>query len=72
MSALFHLTLYAGQQLVLDTLHRYIQRPCRDADPATAQRQRRAGLRSLLMLLLKTAATGVAATVLDAAIEYRR
>jgi hypothetical protein len=35
------------------------------------QRQRRTSLKNIIILLLKTAATGVLATILDAAIEYR-
>lgn len=60
-------SLYTGQQLVLEGIGRWLQRPCADEPP-----RRRGSLRSLVVLLLKTAATGVLATVLDAAIEYRR
>ncbi len=69
MHALFQLSLYTGQQLVLEGLHRWLQRPCQDEQQ---QRARRTSLKSLVVLLAKTAATGVLATVLDAAIEYRR
>mgnify|MGYP001024810093 CR=1 FL=1 len=69
MHALFQLSLYTGQQLVLEGLHRWLQRPCQDDQQ---QRARRTSLKSLVVLLAKTAATGVLATVLDAAIEYRR
>lgn len=69
MHPIFSVTLYTGQQLMLAGLQRWLYRPCTELDQ---QRRQRAGLRSLLMLLLKTAATGVVATVLDAAIEYRR
>ena len=74
MSTLLHLTVFTGQQLVLDGLHRWLARPACGSgrEPAEARQQRRQGLKSLLMLLLKTAATGVAATILDAAIDYRR
>lgn len=69
MNRLFQVTVYTGQQLVLEALQRWLQRPC--AEPE-GQRQRRASVKSLVVLLLKTAATGVLATILDAAIEYRR
>lgn len=69
MHALFQLSLYTGQQLVLEGLHRWLQRPCQDEQQ---HRARRTSLKSLVVLLAKTAATGVLATVLDAAIEYRR
>ena len=69
MNRLFQVTVYTGQQLVLEALQRWLQRPCIEPD---VQRQRRASIKSLIVLLLKTAATGVLATILDAAIEYRR
>lgn len=69
MHPFFSVTLFTGQQLVLEALQRWLQRPC--ADEAAA-RQRRLGLKGLISLLLRTAATGVLATVLDAAIEFRR
>lgn len=69
MNHLFQVTVYTGQQLVLEALQRWLQRPC--AEPES-QRQRRTSIKGLVVLLLKTAATGVLATVLDAAIEYRR
>ena len=69
MNHLFQVTVYTGQQLVLEALQRWLARPCVEPE---GQRQRRAGIRSLIVLLLKTAATGVLATILDAAIEYRR
>ncbi len=70
-SALFHLTLSTGQELVLQGLHRWLRRPC-EGEQQAAARQRRGSLKSLLLLLLKTAATGVLVKVLDAAIDYRR
>ncbi|KAG7672794.1 hypothetical protein Ndes2526B_g08671 [Nannochloris sp. 'desiccata'] len=69
MNRLFQVTVYTGQQLVLEALQRWLQRPCTEPD---VQRQRRASIKNLIVLLLKTAATGVLATILDAAIEYRR
>jgi hypothetical protein len=69
MNRLFQVTVYTGQQLVLEALQRWLQRPCIEPD---VQRQRRASIKNLIVLLLKTAATGVLATILDAAIEYRR
>jgi hypothetical protein len=69
MNHLFQVTVYTGQQLVLEGLQRWLHRPCVEPE---AQRQRRSGIKSIIVLLLKTAATGVLATVLDAAIEYRR
>ena len=69
MNRLFQVTVYTGQQLVLEALQRWLQRPCSEPD---VQRQRRASIKSLIVLLLKTAATGMLATILDAAIEYRR
>ena len=69
MNRLFQVTVYTGQQLVLEALQRWLHRPCVEPE---GQRQRRASIRSLIVLLLKTAATGVLATILDAAIEYRR
>lgn len=69
MNHLFQVTVYTGQQLIFEALQGWLQRPCVEAD---AQRQRRTSIRGLLVLLLKTAATGVVATLLDAAIEYRR
>jgi len=69
MNHLFQVTVYTGQQLVLEGLQRWLARPC--AEPE-AQRQRRTSIKGLIVLLLKTAATGVLATILDAAIEYRR
>lgn len=54
---------------MLEGLQRWLQRPCTEPD---VQRQRRASIKNLIVLLLKTAATGVLATILDAAIEYRR
>jgi hypothetical protein len=69
MNRLFQVTVYTGQQLVLEALQRWLQRPCSEPD---VQRQRRASIKNLIVLLLKTAATGVLATILDAAIEYRR
>ena len=54
---------------MLEALQRWLQRPCTEPD---VQRQRRASIKNLIVLLLKTAATGVLATILDAAIEYRR
>ncbi|EFN58264.1 expressed protein [Chlorella variabilis] len=69
MHPIFSVTLFTGQQLVLEALQRWLTRPCVDAD---AQRQRRLGLKSMLSLLVKTTATGVLATMLDAAIEFRR
>lgn len=68
MNTLFQLTVYTGHQLALEGLQRWLRRSCQDAE----QRQRRTSLKSLIVLLAKTAATGVLATVLDAAIEYRR
>lgn len=65
----FQISLYTGQQLVLEAMQRWLRRPCIELE---AHRARRARLKDLLVLLLKTAATGVLATVLDAAIEYRR
>lgn len=70
MNHLFQVTIYTGQQLILEALQRWLRRPC-DTEP-DAQRQRRTSIKSLIVLLLKTAATGVLATILDAAIEYRR
>ncbi|PSC72690.1 E3 ubiquitin-ligase XBAT31 [Micractinium conductrix] len=69
MHPFFSVTLFTGQQLVLEALQRWLQRPCPDA--AAVQRRHR-GLKQLIGLLLRTAATGVLATVLDAAIEFRR
>lgn len=69
MHPFFSVSLFTGQQLVLEAIQRWLQRPCLDAD---SQRQRRLGLKGLLSLLLRTAATGVLATLLDAAIEFRR
>lgn len=69
MNRLFQVTVYTGQQLVLEALQRWLQRPCAEPD---GQRQRRASVKGLIVLLLKTAATGMLATILDAAIEYRR
>jgi hypothetical protein len=66
---LFQISLYTGQQLVLEMLQRFLQRPCADVEQ---QQRRRTTLRSLISLLLKTAATGLLASVLDAAIDYRR
>lgn len=68
MNHLLQVTVYTGQQLVFEALQRWLQRPCVEAE---AQRQRRTSIRGLFVLLLKTAATGVVATLLDAAIEYR-
>lgn len=69
MHPFFSVTLFTGQQLVLEALQRWLQRPCPDA---ASQARRRMGLKSLIALLLRTAATGVLATLLDAAIEFRR
>lgn len=69
MHPLFTVSLYTGQQLVLEAMQRWLRRPCAEPDAHLARRHR---LRDLLLLLLKTAATGLLATVLDAAIEYRR
>jgi hypothetical protein len=69
MNHLFQVTMYTGQQLVLEALQRWLQRPCEEPEQ---QRARRTGIKGLIILLLKTAATGVLATILDAAIEYRR
>lgn len=69
MHPFFSVTIFTGQQLVLEALQRWLTRPCTDA--ADVQRQRR-GLKGLLSLLIKTTATGMLATVLDAAIEFRR
>lgn len=69
MHPIFSVTLFTGQQLVLEAIQRWLQRPCADAE---AHRQRRLGLKGLVTLLLRTAATGVLATLLDAAIEFRR
>lgn len=69
MHPIFSVTLFTGQQLVLEAIQRWLQRPCADAE---SQRQRRLGLKGLISLLIRTAATGVLATVLDAAIEFRR
>lgn len=68
MNHLFQITVYTSQQLVLEALQRWLQRPCE----SDQQRARRKGIKGLIILLLKTAATGVLATILDAAIEYRR
>jgi hypothetical protein len=70
MNHLVRVTLFTGQTMVLEALQRWLRRPCDEA-PEAARRARRS-VRGLLVLLLKTAATGVLATVLDAAIEYRR
>ncbi len=69
MHPIFSVTLFTGQQLVLEALQRWLTRPCLDEN---AQRTRRHGLKSMLSLLIKTTATGVLATMLDAAIEFRR
>ncbi|KAL4443729.1 hypothetical protein ABPG75_011466 [Micractinium tetrahymenae] len=69
MHPFFSVTLFTGQQLVLEALQRWLARPCPDA---VSQARRRLGLKQLISLLLRTAATGVLATVLDAAIEFRR
>lgn len=69
MHPFFSVTLFTGQQLVLEAIQRWLTRPCTDPE---SQRQRRLGLKGLLSLLVRTAATGVLATVLDAAIEFRR
>jgi hypothetical protein len=69
MHPFFSVTIFTGQQLVLEALQRWLTRPCTDA--VDVQRQRR-GLKGLLSLLIKTTATGMLATVLDAAIEFRR
>lgn len=67
MHPLFSMTLYTGQQLVLEGLRRWVLQPAKDLDP----RRQRASLRALLILLIKTAATGALAAVLDAVLEYR-
>jgi hypothetical protein len=69
MHPIFSISLFTGQQLILEAIQRWLARPCTDAE---SQRQRRMGLKGLLSLLVKTTATGVLATVLDAAIEFRR
>eukprot|EP00887_Chlorella_sp_A99_P002008 scaffold18.g2008.t1 len=69
MHPVFQVSLYTGQQLVLEAMQRWLRRPCAEPDQ---HRARRAKLKDLLLLLVKTAATGVVATILDAAIEYRR
>lgn len=69
MQPFFSVTLFTGQQLILEAIQRWLQRPCADE---AAVRQRRLGLKGLISLLLRTAATGVLATLLDAAIEFRR
>jgi hypothetical protein len=73
MHPLFQVTLYTGQQLALEVASKWLplwaRRPCDDED---AGRQRRRGLKSLVLLLLKSAATGMLATLLDAAIDFRR
>lgn len=69
MHTFFNITLFTGQQLVLEGLQQWLARPCPDA---AAQHRRRLGIKQLVSLLLRTAATGVLATVLDAAIEFRR
>ncbi|KAL4447184.1 hypothetical protein ABPG77_007217 [Micractinium sp. CCAP 211/92] len=69
MHPFFSVTLFTGQQLVLEALQRWLARPCPDA---VSQARRRLGVKQLISLLLRTAATGVLATVLDAAIEFRR
>ncbi|KFM25459.1 hypothetical protein F751_0486 [Auxenochlorella protothecoides] len=67
MHPFFSVTLYTGQQLVLEGLQRWVTRPCKELE----NRRQRASLRALAMLLVKTTATGMLAAVLDAAIEYR-
>lgn len=69
MHPMFQVTLYTGQQLVLEAMQRWLRRPCTEVEQ---HRQRRTKLKDLLLLLIKTAATGVLAAILDAAIEYRR
>ncbi|KAI7845024.1 hypothetical protein COHA_001390 [Chlorella ohadii] len=69
MQPFFSVTLFTGQQLIIEAIQRWLQRPCADE---TAVQQRRLGLKGLISLLLRTAATGVLATLLDAAIEFRR
>ena len=112
MQPFFSVTLFTGQQLILEAIQRWLQRPCTDE---IAVQQRRLGLKvlacgcgcaaslsrtpdslglprpdgpyrlipapsaalllppqGLISLLLRTAATGVLATLLDAAIEFRR
>lgn len=67
MHPFFSVSLYTGQQLVLAGLQRWVFNPYKQLE----QRRQRASLRALVMLLVKTAATGMLAALLDAAIEYR-
>ncbi|KAK2078651.1 hypothetical protein QBZ16_003491 [Prototheca wickerhamii] len=67
MHPFFSVSLYTGQQLVLAGLQRWVFNPYKQLE----QRRQRASLRALVMLLVKTAATGMLAALLDAAIDYR-
>lgn len=67
MHPFFSVSLYTGQQLVLAGLQRWVFDPYKRLE----HRRQRASLRALVILLVKTAATGVLAALLDAAIEYR-
>lgn len=67
MNHIFQFSVYTTQHLFLEGLQRLLRSSCCDEE-----RQRRNSLKSIITLLLKTAATGILATILDAAIEYRR
>jgi len=65
----FQFSVYTGQQLLLEALQRWLRPAC---DEDSSYERRRSSVKSLIVLLMKTAATGVFATILDKAIDYRR
>lgn len=65
----FQFSVYTGQQLLFEALQRWLRPAC---DEDSSYERRRNSVKSIIVLLMKTAATGVVATILDKAIDYRR
>lgn len=65
----FQFSVYTGQQLLFEALQRWLRPAC---DEDSSYERRRSSVKSIIVLLMKTAATGVIATILDKAIDYRR
>jgi len=72
MNHLFQFSVYTGQQLLVEALQRWLFVKPGVGEAESSYQRRRSSIKGLLSLLLKTGATAILATVLDAAIEYRR